>query len=189
MAVVCACVGTAYGGAKKIRFFTPTQAQIDESLAALGPDADPDGMAILNYAAGADKTIVQIIVSDMTPLLTYSLRLTDGTNDVVVSDAFTTDEDGHGTFHQEFPAADISTYNVELFVSTTGAGVVWFQPHVEPPEAQGSNWNTQNIADDVEFDSETSITSLRWWGGTFSGTDVQTFRVRFYADDGTGMKP
>ena len=44
--VVVACGGMAYGKANKIKFFTPEQVQIDESVAALGLDADPDGMAI-----------------------------------------------------------------------------------------------------------------------------------------------
>ena len=75
---VCMCVGSAFGAANKIRYFTPSPVQVAESVAALGAEADPDGMAILNYAAGADKTIVQVIVSDMTPNLTYHVRLTDG---------------------------------------------------------------------------------------------------------------
>ncbi|MCH7702900.1 MAG: hypothetical protein IID37_14550 [Planctomycetes bacterium] len=74
--IMCVYVGTANGKAKKIKFFEPSQVQFDESVATLGEDADPDGMAILNYITPLDKTIVQIMVSDMTPNLTYSVQLT-----------------------------------------------------------------------------------------------------------------
>ncbi|HUU82782.1 MAG TPA: hypothetical protein VM243_04680 [Phycisphaerae bacterium] len=179
--VVCACIGVAYGGANKIRFFTPSAEQVAESVAALGADADPDGMAILNYAAGADKTIVQIIVSDFTPSLAYSLKLLQGGSEIVLPDALMTDENGHANFHREF-AGDISTYNVEFFLGTTSAGEVWSQEHEIPPNAHGANWNTQNLADDVAFGQEQSITSIRWWGGTYNGPLVETFRVQFYED-------
>lgn len=208
LVVVCACVGVAYGGANKIRWFTACDAQVFESVAALGPDADPDGMAILNYASGAGKTIVQIIVSDMTPDRSYSLRLTDGVpeEDVVVLDAFTTNEEGHGTFHQEFPdtgaVTDISGYHVELFVGAAGAGVVWDQPPDYDMDlfAVPSNVASeprQELADDFRFAAQQSITRIRWNGGTFPETNpppapphddpVVDFQITIY--DNTGADP
>ena|GEM_PF-4653365 len=187
--VVLACVGIAYGAANKIRYFTPEPVQVAESVAALGPDADPDGMAILNYASGADKTIVQIIVSDMTPNLTYSVRLTDGVSgDIVVPDAFTTDEEGHGPFHQEFPGVDISDRDIELFVGTTASGEVWSQlqdpDNLPSPYASPSLDTTSRAADDVQFDAGQKTTAIRWWGIWCNKLPLaHDFRVRFYYDN------
>ncbi len=190
--IMCAYVGTANGKAKKIKFFEASAEQIVESEAAFGVEADPDGMAILNYVAGADKTIVQIIVSDMTPLLTYSLLLTDGADGVEVIDAFTTDDEGHGTFHQEFPGVDISTSHVELFV---GDAVLWSQPPDQdviqptatvrtavPPLAF-----TQLIADDFVLGIGETVTKVRWWGGTCGTPDITIFRIQFF--DSVGGLP
>lgn len=105
--VVCAVVGVAYGAAVKIRSF---ETYSPESL-------DADAMAILNYASGNDKTIVQIIMSDFTPGATYDLRLTDGVNERLDFDAITTDEHGHATYHNEF-SGDVSTFDVELYFSS-----------------------------------------------------------------------
>ena len=183
---VCMFVGSAFGAANKIRYFTPSPVQVAESVAALGPEADPDGMAILNYAAGADKTIVQIIVSDMTPNLTYHVRLTDGASDPVeVLDAFTVNEEGHGTFHQEFLGADISTYDVELFVGTTASGVVWSQlqdPNNLPSYYANTSMDvTERAADNIQFDAAQEITAIRWWGSWCNAAPLaDEFRIRFY---------
>ena len=65
LALVCALVGVAYGAARKISSFTPTAAEL--------PTAD--GMVILNFVANANdgngKTIVQMILTDFTPEMTY----------------------------------------------------------------------------------------------------------------------
>ncbi|MCH7721216.1 MAG: hypothetical protein IH988_09565, partial [Planctomycetes bacterium] len=115
--------------------------------------------------------------------------------EVVVIDAFTTDEDGHGTFHQEFPGADISTFDVVLFVGTTASGVIWSQPpdnaviqfnsttktHLLPPGF------TSLLADDFHFDGDQQIDRVRWWGGSCSlPAPISTFRIRIHQDDGTG---
>lgn len=55
--VVCAVVGVAFGAARKITAF---QTFDPEPPAA-------DGMAIINYVAGQDKNIAQVILSDFTP--------------------------------------------------------------------------------------------------------------------------
>lgn len=189
--IMCAYVGTANGKAKKIKVFTPSQAQLDE-LAALGIDADPDGMAILNFATGADKTIVQIIVSDMTPNLTYSVLLTGCTPEDVLLDPLVTDEDGNGTLHQE-RAGDISSCDVELFVgTTTPPGIVWSQLQ-DPDNLPTSYANTSlnnggNAADNFEFGDVTEITAIRWWGSWCNADPPvggEFFRIRFY-DDNSG---
>lgn len=107
--MLCTCAGIAYAGANKIRSFETFH---PEPLAA-------DGMAILNYAAGQNKTIIQIIVSDFTPHETYGVRLTDGANHSNFLEAFVTDESGHGTFHSVIPG-DKSTRGVELYVDANG---------------------------------------------------------------------
>lgn len=61
--------------------------------------------------------------------------------------------------------------------------IVWSQlPDYDPPYAPGSVVTTQRCADDIQFDAEQSITGLNWWGGTYNGDLVDTFRVRFYED-------
>lgn len=107
--LLCTCAGIAYAGANKISSFMTFD---PEPLAA-------DGMAILNYVAGQNKTIVQIIVSDFTPHKTYGVRLTDGVNHNDSLAAFETDESGHGTFHNVIPG-DFSTRDVELYVDVDG---------------------------------------------------------------------
>ena len=74
-----------------------------------------DGMAILNFASGQNKTILQIIVSDFTPHTTYGVRLTDGVNQSNFFAAFVTDESGHATYHTVTPG-DKSARDVELYV-------------------------------------------------------------------------
>ena len=106
--VVCSCVGIAFGAAVKIKSFV-----------TFAPEPlEADGMAILNYAAGQGKTIVQIIVSDFSPETTYDLVLIsrDGTQRTTGFDVFTTDGNGHGTYHGSIPF-DVSSRDVELYVS------------------------------------------------------------------------
>ncbi len=79
-------------------------------------DADADGMAILNYVSGQDKTVVQVIVSDFTgdPVLNgrYFVRLNPG--DGFDIGTFLVDSQGNGHFHGEVPG-DSSGANVELW--------------------------------------------------------------------------
>ena len=104
--LLCTCAGIAYAGANKISSFTTFE---PETSAA-------DGMAILNYVAGQNKTIVQIIVSDFASQEIYGVRLTnrvDLPRDFPA--VFLTDDTGHGTYHSAIPG-DKSTWDVELYV-------------------------------------------------------------------------
>ena len=79
-------------------------------------DADADGMAILNYVAGQDKTVVQVITSDFKgdPILNgrYFVRLNPG--DGFDIGTFLVGSQGNGHFHGEVPG-DSSGSNVELW--------------------------------------------------------------------------
>lgn len=185
--VLLVSVGSADGAAKKIKFFTPTQAQLDESAAILGPGAHPDGMAILNYAQGAEKTIVNVIASDMTPFASYHIRLTDGVNEVVVLDAITTDDEGHGTYHEQFQDMNVSGYDVELFVGATASAVVWPQaPDQSVPQPTSMDRtglpplaSTSRIADDFDLAAGQAVSKVRWWGGTCGTPALNEFRIQF----------
>ena len=134
LALVCALVGVAYGAARKIRSFTPMGAEL----------ATADGMAILNFADSAilngGKTILQVVVSGFTPNTTYSVGVClpyftcivdeiGQTNGAwIIHNALTTDDDGSGTFHYEFPG-DYSSSNVALYIYLRDAeGVVSAPP-------------------------------------------------------------
>ena len=106
-AVVFAVAGVAYGAASKIKWFD----NISE------PNPDADGMAILNYVAGQNETVVQIVISDFLPERTYTLRLTDGTSQLVGD--VTTDHHGHATFHRTY-SLDKSTWDVEVYLDENG---------------------------------------------------------------------
>jgi hypothetical protein len=123
---VCAVVAVAYGAANKIKSFTPE----------LGIESEEaDGMAILNYASGDEKTIIQLILTDFSENTTYDLFLVtpgalvdQGTNGVIITNAsfvgpftetegeLTTNEHGSLNWHSDFPG-DISESDI---VITTG---------------------------------------------------------------------
>lgn len=114
-AVAFACVSVALGAAEKIRWF--------DNLAELNPNAD--GMAILNHKLGLDNTVVQVILSDLSPNTPYVVALrepstwspVEGTDDVLLDPVsgtgtefffvisagtegqLSTDGKGHLTFH------------------------------------------------------------------------------------------
>ncbi len=79
-------------------------------------DANADGMAILNYVAGRDRTIVQVILSDFTgdTILNgrYFVRLSPG--DGFDIGTFLVDSQGNGHFHGEV-SGDHSRSNIELW--------------------------------------------------------------------------
>ena len=79
-------------------------------------DADADGMAILNYVGGQDKTVVQVILNDFTgdPILNgrYFVRLSPG--DGFDIGTFLVGSQGNGHFHGEV-SGDQSASNVELW--------------------------------------------------------------------------
>jgi hypothetical protein len=104
---VLVAVSAAYGAAVKIKTF---------DVFAPEDTVNADGMAILNYVAGNDKTIVQLIVSDFTPDTVYGVLLTDGLLNLEIPDAFMADENGHGNFHEEIPSLDASGFDIELYV-------------------------------------------------------------------------
>ena len=83
----------------------------DQFPIGLGPDAD--GMAILNYVAGTDKTIVQVTVSDFSgaPLDRFIVRLDPEVGDL---GTFLVDSQGNGHFHGEI-SGDQRGSNVELW--------------------------------------------------------------------------
>jgi hypothetical protein len=98
-------------------------------------NATADGMAILNFAGqvGLGKTILQVVVTGFTSNTTYDVGAClppippyvpggscipdeiGQTNAYMILDAFTTDEDGSGTFHYEFQG-DMSSANVGIYL-------------------------------------------------------------------------
>lgn len=123
VAVVCAvafaCYGIAYGAAVKIRQFEIVSQQEVESA---------DAMAILNYASGSDKTIVQIIMSDFTPNIEYMVGLANGPADYVW-----TDNNGHATVHLTYDG-DWSDSKVYIMID-------WPYPRCDEIRAVGCNPN------------------------------------------------
>ena len=108
--LVCVMVGVAYAGATKIKSFTTCSAVV----AACAEPVDADGMAIINYASVDNKMIVQIVLSGFTPFTTYDIGLIPpgvdpnsfalGLGGIAIGiDAITTDQNGNGTFHGNFP--------------------------------------------------------------------------------------
>ena len=79
-------------------------------------NADADGMAILNYVGGQDKTVVQVILNDFTgdTILNgrYFVRLSPG--DGFDIGTFLVGKNGNGHFHGEV-SGDRSGSNVELW--------------------------------------------------------------------------
>lgn len=90
----------------------------------LNPNAD--GMAILNYVGGKNKTIVQVILSDFTgdPKLNglYFLRLDDG-GDGVDMGMFLVGSQGNGNFHGEV-SGDHSGSSVTVWAEPGACGKV-----------------------------------------------------------------
>ncbi len=84
--LVCALVGIAYGAATKIGSFCPRN----------GENPSADGMAILNYVPGDNRTVVQLIVSNFSPGVTYNVEFV-GLG--IIGSAFMTDSQGNGNFH------------------------------------------------------------------------------------------
>ena len=99
--LVCTVVGSAFGGAVLLREF-----HIDN------PDVMPveaDGMAMLNYVAQQDKTIVQLIVSGFGTQGWYAVL--DGCEKI----HFDTDNNGAATVHAELPG-DFSDSHIDIWV-------------------------------------------------------------------------
>ena len=116
MLLLVAFVGVAWGAATKIPSFVVEEsftACPSGDVIALNLDAAADGMAILNYVPGGNKTIVQVIVSDFTgaPLQRFIVRLEGVDGDV---GTFPVDSQGNGHFHGEV-GGDQSGSNVELW--------------------------------------------------------------------------
>ena len=68
---VCLVVGVAFGAAIKIRAITPYEGT-EEALAG------GDGMAILNYHPGNNKTEATVAITDFVPGATYGAYLNPG---------------------------------------------------------------------------------------------------------------
>ncbi len=116
--VVCTCVSVAFGAAVKIRVFLPMG----------GENQDADGMAVLNYVANQNKTIVQLILSDFNgdPKLNglYFLRLSadDGSDDVDMG-MFLVGSQGNGNFHGEV-SGDHSGSSVTVWAEPGACGKI-----------------------------------------------------------------
>lgn len=95
---LCVFVGVAAAAAVKIKTF-------DTSFGFEGPDAD--GMAILNYAQGQDKTIIQMVFSGMLPDTNYLFTLVSPSHCLQPGGGFITDENGHATFHGDLGAPPV----------------------------------------------------------------------------------
>ena len=117
MLVLVALVGVAWAGATKIPSFVVEQTYEDcfgAGTIPLNIDPAADGMAILNYASGADKTIVQVIVSDFSgaPLGQCIVRMNpDPGFDL---GTFTLDSQGNGHFRGSM-AGNHADANIELW--------------------------------------------------------------------------
>ena len=131
---VCAMVGAAFGGARKIKDF---EVFAPESAAA-------DGMAILNYVQGQDATIVQVILSGFEASTEYvvivqtagrmlidrsvdEILLFGGVDNATGTDgSVVTDEQGHLTLHQtlngNFAQEDLAVVTL----------VAWNDPVADP---------------------------------------------------------
>lgn len=73
--VVGALVAVSYGGARKIK-----------ALQTFSPEpVNADGMAFINYVAGQDKVIAQVILSDFTPDTQYVVVIGSVGQMIVVS--------------------------------------------------------------------------------------------------------
>ncbi len=123
--LLVAFVGVAWGAANKISSFFVVASYADcfsSDDINLNMDLDASGMAILNYASGADKTIVQVIVSDFTgaPVDEFIVRLNPDVGDL---GTFFVDSQGNGHFRGEVSGevnGDVSGSNVELWQQTQG---------------------------------------------------------------------
>lgn len=116
MLLLAAFVGVAWGAATKIPSFMVETSYADcfgGPDIALNMDPAADGMAILNYVPGTNKTIVQVIVSDFSgaPVDEFIVRLDSAADEL---GRFFVDSQGNGHFHGSL-AGDHSASNVELW--------------------------------------------------------------------------
>lgn len=79
-------------------------------------DADADGMAILNYVVGQNKTVVQVILNDFTgdTILNGRYYVRMSSNNGLDIGTFLVDSQGNGHFHGEV-SGDQTGSNVELW--------------------------------------------------------------------------
>ena len=116
MLLLVVFVGVAWAGATKIPSFVVEQTYEDcfgAGTIPLNIDPAADGMAILNYAPGSNKTNVQVIVSGFgeAPLRQCIVRLNPDVGDLGV---FNLNDQGHGNFHGTIDG-DHTGSNVELW--------------------------------------------------------------------------
>lgn len=117
--LLVALVGVAWGAVSKIPSFVVEQNFQDCFSTATGSLNYPiaDGMAILNYVPGTDRTIVQVILSDFTPGplvindLIVSLEHAGGHDDL---GTVRIGAQGNGHFHGEI-SGDFRGANVTLW--------------------------------------------------------------------------
>lgn len=105
----------AWGAVNKVNSFVVEDSFVNcaGGVTYIDMDENADGMAILNYASGSDKTIVQVMVSDFSgaPLERFIVRLDPDVGDL---GTFLVDSQGNGHFHGEI-SGDHSGSNVELW--------------------------------------------------------------------------
>lgn len=132
LTVMLVGVAAVAWGAVKVPSFVIEESRLGCALPGEEPavipinlDPSADGMAILHYAPGKGKTIVQVIVNGFTGdsnlLGRYFVRLYPG--DGFDIGTFLVDSQGNGHFHGEV-SGDSSGSDVELWAEPGGCGKV-----------------------------------------------------------------
>ena len=129
IAVVLVGVAAVAWGAVKIPSFVIEASRIscDGTFRDITLNPNADGMAILNYAGGKDKTTVQVILSDFNgdPKLNglYFLRLNADDGGEVDMGMFLVGSQGNGHFHGE-ASGDHSGSTVTVWAEPGACGKI-----------------------------------------------------------------
>ena len=115
----------AWGAVKIPSFLLEEFRETCIGSATIDLDANADGMAILNYVKGPNKTIVQVIVSDFIgdPKLNGRYFVTLNPGDGFDIGTFLVDSQGNGHFHGEV-SGDSSGSDVQLWAEPGACGKV-----------------------------------------------------------------
>ncbi len=100
-------VGVTNGAARKIKSFIPSATE----------NATADGMAILNWIGGDNKTIVQVILTDFTANTSYDIAFAGTWGTAWGFNVLNTDDQGNAHFHTEVPGLDISSASVSIYLN------------------------------------------------------------------------
>ncbi len=124
LTVMLVGVAAVAWGAVKIPSFVleSSRTTCDGGSRDINLDPNADGMAILNYVSGPNKTIVQVIVSDFTgdPKLNGLYLVMIGDDDI---GRFLVDSQGNGHFHGDV-SGDRSGSNVTIWAEPGACGKV-----------------------------------------------------------------